>query len=222
VLEVELAAGKFYDGDPKIPLETACNVVAGKSGVITKILTTAGTNMVKVGDVVKENQVLISGTVILDDEIVTGRPQIKTHAIGEVYAIVTYTRKVPVEVSVEKRVMTGNIKKEYVLYLPGFSLKQPLFRGTDFKEYDVIYKDSFLKGPFGIREISYVETKNELKTLTEEEAVIYAEEQAVSMINDDIPDNAIVLNTSISVSDGYVTATTECVENIGVLSPIDE
>ena len=222
VLEIELATGTFYEGDPEIPLETACNIVADKSGVITKVLTTAGTNMVKVGDVVEKGQVLISGTVILDDEIITGRPEVKTHAIGEVYAIVTYRETVPIEENVVRKIQTGREKKEYVLYLPGFSVPQPFFKGTDFSEYDTVYKDTFLKGPFGMREITYIETSNITEKISQEQAVVYAEEKAVIALNDDISENAVVLDTSVEVTDGYVTATAECVENIGVLRPIGE
>ena len=73
-----------------------------------------------------------------------------------------------------------------------------------------------------MREITYIETSNITEKISQEQAVVYAEEKAVIALNDDISENAVVLDTSVEVTDGYVTATAECVENIGVLRPIGE
>lgn len=221
VLQIELAQGTFYTGDPEIPLEAPCDITAAKDGVITRVLVTAGTALVKTGDVVQKGQVLVSGTVTLDDEIITGRPEVQTHAIGEIYALVTYTKSVPVENAVGKTVQTGRTNKEYVLYLPGFTVKQPFGRGTDFEQYNTICKDSFVKGPFGIGEITYIETVNKEVELSEEEAAAYAKEKATSLLNEDIPEGAVILETSVVVSDGYAVATAECVENIAVEVPVE-
>lgn len=219
VLQIELAQGTFYTGDPDIPLDEPCDITSSKEGVVTKVLTTAGTTLVKPGDVVQQGQMLISGTVTLDDEIITGRPLVKTHAIGEIYAVVTYTESVPVENSVVKTVQTGNTDKEYVLYLPGFSVKLPFLTGTDFAQYSTIYKDSFVRGPFGIGEITYIETVSSEVELSEEEAAAYAKEKATSVLNEEIPEGAVILETSVTIADGYAVATAQCVENIAISVP---
>ena len=74
------------------------NIIAKKSGVITKIIAQNGTAMVNIGDEVEENQILIAGQM---EGKYTGIRNV--HSLGEVEAIVKYrkTEKVPLK-TIEK------------------------------------------------------------------------------------------------------------------------
>ena len=64
------------------------NIIAKKSGVITKIIAQNGTAMVNIGDEVEENQILIAGQM---EGKYTGIRNV--HSLGEVEAIVKYSKQ---------------------------------------------------------------------------------------------------------------------------------
>ena len=64
------------------------NIIAKKSGVITKIIAQNGTAMVNIGDEVEENQILIAGQM---EGKYTGIRNV--HSLGEVEAIVKYSNR---------------------------------------------------------------------------------------------------------------------------------
>lgn len=74
----------------KIDMDTPCNVVATKKGVIVKAIARNGKAVVRKGDVVKKGQILISG--LISDEY--SEEQIFVHADGEVLATTVYTYRV--------------------------------------------------------------------------------------------------------------------------------
>ena len=70
------------------------NIVSDKSGIVTKIIAQNGTALVKVGDEVKEGQILIQGVM---EGKYTGTRFV--HSLGEIEAIVKYnkTKKIPLK-----------------------------------------------------------------------------------------------------------------------------
>lgn len=76
------ARGEGASLDYSIP----CDVVAEKSGVITRLTVYRGEARVKVGDRVERGDILISGTVTAWDESMT----YTTHAMGEIYMARVY------------------------------------------------------------------------------------------------------------------------------------
>ena len=85
-----------------------CNIVAEKGGIITKIIAQNGTAQVKVGDKVEAGQVLIQG--IMEGKY-TGIRYV--HSLGEVKAVVQYTKTVQIPLKEEKKVETGNKETKY-------------------------------------------------------------------------------------------------------------
>ncbi len=219
-LNVELAAGTFYQGQ-EIPLETPCNIVASKAGVISKIVPSSGSAVVQKGDIVEKGQLLVSGIVNLNDEFVTSAPELNVHAAAQIQAIVTYTASVPIENTKIQVKQTGRAKTSYVLYLPGFSVKWPFWGEEGFESCSVMCTDQFRGGPFGMRKIFYQETCAETVEMEYEEALSWAKEKAASKLNEDIPEEAQILDTSVSVEDDIVIATAVCLEDIGVLASLE-
>lgn len=63
-----------------------CDIVAEKSGIVTRLTVYRGTALVKTGERVEAGQVLISGTVVARDDSLSYR----THAMGEIYIARAY------------------------------------------------------------------------------------------------------------------------------------
>ena len=219
-LNVELATGRFYRGQD-IPPETPCNIVASKAGVISKIVPSSGTAVVQKGDIVEEGQLLVSGVVNLNDDFVTSAPELNVHAAAQIQAVVTYTVSVPIENTRTQVKQTGRDKTSYILYLPGFSVKWPFWGKQGFESCSVMCTDEFRGGPFGVRKIFYQETCAETVEMEYEEALLWAKEKAFAQIDDEIPEEAQVLDTSVRIEDDIVTVTVLCLEDIGVGSLIE-
>ena len=63
-----------------------CDIVAEKSGIVTRLTVYRGTALVKTGERVEAGQVLISGTVVARDDSLSYR----THAMGDIYIARAY------------------------------------------------------------------------------------------------------------------------------------
>ncbi len=220
-LKIELASGTFYREEEEIPLETPCHIVASKAGVISKIIPSAGTVQVQAGDVVEKGQLLVSGTVNLNDDFVTSAPEMNVHASAKIQALVTYTVSVPIENIRTQVTQTGKEDSSYILYLPGFSVKWPFWGKAGFENCSVMYVDHFSKGPLGIRKIFYQETQLQQIEMEYEEALKWAKEKASAQLNQEIPEDAQVLDTSLTVEEDRVVADAQCLEDIGVLAPVE-
>ena len=83
-----------------------CNIVAKKAGTITKIIAQNGTAIVKNGEYVEQGQVLIEGTM---EGKYTGKRYV--HSLGEVEAIVKYTKERKIYLNEVENVKTGNKEK---------------------------------------------------------------------------------------------------------------
>ncbi len=115
------------------------NIVAKKGGTITQIIAQNGTAQVKVGDKVEAGQILIQGTM---EGKYTGIRYV--HSLGEVKAIVEYTKTDKIYLKEEKNVETGNKETKYKI---NFNKIQINFYKTlsNFKIYDTIYTEHNLK-----------------------------------------------------------------------------
>lgn len=70
----------------KINIDTPCNIIANKKGIIIKTIARNGNSVVRKGDIVKKGQILITG--IISDEY--SEEDIFVHAEGEVLAKTVY------------------------------------------------------------------------------------------------------------------------------------
>lgn len=104
---------KEQDRPPEsIDIDTPCNIVATKKGIIIKTIAKNGNSLVRKGDVVEEGQVLITG-IISDEDPDTD--DIFVHAEGEVLAktIYTYRMEKPIIKTIKEE--TGRLYESYEL-----------------------------------------------------------------------------------------------------------
>ncbi|HSH36739.1 sporulation protein YqfD, partial [Schnuerera sp.] len=89
----------------KINMDTPCNIIATKKGVIVKAIARNGKAVVRKGDVVKKDQLLITGAI--SDEY--SEEQIFVHSEGEVLAKTVYTQKIDEPIIKTVREETGRV-----------------------------------------------------------------------------------------------------------------
>ena len=170
-----------------------CNIVATKSGTITKIIAQNGTALVKPGDEVEKGQVLIQGAM---KGKYTGIRYV--HSLGEVKAIVKYTKTEKIRYKEEKTVKTGNIEKKYQIKFNNFQIN---FYKTlsKFEIYDTIYSEQNLKIfsnfylPISVVKITNKEQIKEEKVYSKEEAKNIGIEELSEKIENQIEDKSTIL-----------------------------
>ncbi len=217
-IEVAEAVGK-----PKIvPKEIPCDIVATKDGVIKSLFVKAGLEGVKVGDTVKKDQVLITGTVPIKNQ--EGNARI-LHAIGDVIARTWYDGRQTVETKIIEKTRTGNTKDNISLVL--FSKKIDLFHKKDpFEDYDRVDIEKSLSIsedlvlPFGMVIQRYYENSVLEKEIELDEAKKIAADSAYKQAYESVPKEAQIVNSNINFiekEDGLLIAEVviECLENIG-------
>ncbi|GHU53083.1 sporulation protein YqfD [Clostridia bacterium] len=94
--------------------DTPCNITAKRDGIITSIVTSAGTPLKKEGDAVLAGEILVSGEILVTSEEV-GERFYYTRAAAEVSAKTYYEFDFTVPYEYEERVYTGHEKKYYRL-----------------------------------------------------------------------------------------------------------
>ena len=148
-----------------------CNIVAKKDGIITKIIAQNGTALVKEGEQVQKGQTLIQGTM---EGKYTGIRYV--HSLGEVSAVVKYTKTEKFYYKEEQIVKTGNKEKKYQIKINNFQIN---FYKTlsKFKIYDTIEENkkfkifSNLYLPISVTKITNEELEKYSKEYTVEEAI---------------------------------------------------
>ena len=147
-----------------------CNIVASKSGVITKIIAQNGTALVKPGDNVNEGDVLIAG--YMEGKYTDKR---YVHSLGEVQAKITFKKSEKIYLNQEILKETGEKEKKYKIKFNNFQIN---FYKTlsKFKIYDTIYTEQNIKIfsnfylPISVGKIVNEEQIKEKKSYTKEEA----------------------------------------------------
>ena len=170
-----------------------CNIVAQKGGTITKIIAQNGTAIVKVGDEVQQGQVLIQGTM---EGKYTGIRYV--HSLGEVEAIVKYTKSEKIYYKKEENVRTGKKETKYQIKINNFQIN---FYKTlsNFKIYDTIEEEKKLRIfsnlylPISVNKITNYEMEKNSKEYTKEEATEMGTKKLEQEIEAEISDNKNIL-----------------------------
>ena len=208
------------DEKPEIIKEDEyCNVVSDKSGIITKINAQTGTASVKVGDTIKEGDILINGWM---EGKYTGIRYV--HAKGEIEAKVWYTKHKKILYNTIDRKETGNVENKYSVKINNFEIN--LNKGVSkFKIYDTIETENQIKLfsdlylPISVIKTTYKEIKEEAKTYTLEEAKNIGIEELQEELDKEIENKDMIVNKNINTYedlDGVtVYVTYEVLENIG-------
>ena len=158
-----------------------CNIVASKSGVIKKVITFNGENIVERDKVVNKGDILISGTIKKDEEI-----KKNVCASGEVLAEVWY--KVNVSYPLKYKNVTKTKKKRI-----NFRYNDNYFYKKHYKSYQ---EKVLLKlGSFKI--IREYETKEETKKYTRDEAINNAKESIKTEILKKTSSNSQIIDQKV-------------------------
>ena len=196
-----------------------CNIVSNKSGIITKISAQNGTANVKIGDTVKEGDILINGWL---EGKFTGIRYV--HAKGEIEAKVWHTKSKKISYNLTQTQETGNVENKYTIKINNFRINF-LKRLSKFEIYDTIetenkfklFSDFYL--PISLIKTTNKELKNVQKKYNLEEAKSLGIQELEQELNEEIENKEKIINKTINTyekQDGVeVYVTYEVLENIG-------
>lgn len=125
-------SGTHYDieiseSTPKPQIQnnnTPCNVVSKSDAVIREVEAYNGTAMVAPGDVVSQNQLLVSGVKEFENSEVVHYTHASAKIIGETQKTLDY--QLPLSISVPKK--TGEIKEKKRMRMFGFEIPLSIFK----------------------------------------------------------------------------------------------
>ena len=196
-----------------------CNIVSNKSGIITKISAQNGTANVKIGDTVKEGDILINGWL---EGKFTGIRYV--HAKGEIEAKVWHTKSKKINYNFTQKQETGNIENKYSIKINNFRINF-LKRLSKFEIYDTIETDSKFRIfsdfylPISVVKTTFKEKENYTQKYTLEEAKTLGIEELQEELKKEIKDEKKIVNKNINTyekEDGVeIYVTYEVLENIG-------
>ena len=169
---------------------STCHIVASKSGIIRSIKTTKGVTEVSINDYVTKGEVLINGSIKLNDEI-----KENVCAAGEVYAEVWY--KVSANIPLTEEIYEDTGKMRYNLMIKNNSKETVLLKSRINKEKRV--ENILLFRLFGIE--VYLQKEYEI----ESKIYNYKEEAAISKLKELIEEKLkLKLNKFESIIDEKV------------------
>lgn len=197
-----------------------CNIVAGKDGLITKIVARNGTARVNVDDQVKQGDVLIEG--IIEGKYTEPR---QVHSLGEVKAKVKYSKTKRIELNQKIKKNTGKEEKKYEINFNNYSLSL-YTKKSNFNMYTSEKNEEKLKIgknfylPISITKITNKEEYREEKVYSFEEAKNIAVEEISSELEKEIENKENIVNKIVNTKEGVgdieVEVIFEVIEDIGV------
>lgn len=204
--------------------DEACDIIAERSGVVSKLLVLNGDAVVKDGNTVKKGQVLVTGTIIRENI----EPRY-VHSMAQVTARTWYEEAEEIALTQIEYKETGRTDTQRILKVLNWEAtkkKQPIFK--DYNEF-IEEKNIFCFGdyvfPVKLITIKQVELNAITKNVTVEEAKKRCEERLNAKIMLELPENAVILNKKIEniVDKKTVKAkiSVEVLEEIGVEQKIE-
>jgi len=165
-----------------ISRHTPAHVVAKSEGLITEIVTAAGAPLIRQNDIVRENEMLISGILELDPEM-PGSPKVYVHAYAEVWARRFHSLEFSVPLQFEEKIFTGRVANRRTVHLLfGENLRFSLPGGANlFESYDRITTHEQIGAggnypmPFVLITDRFYEFTPEARTRTPEQAMELAD-----------------------------------------------
>lgn len=155
------------------------HMVATKNGIIKEIITRSGTPMIKIGDVIKKDDILVSGILIVKgdfDDIIRKEP---TVADADIICRTYYDYNNVFSMKHLEKKFNGDIKKGY--YITMFGKKIFLYNPRNsYDKYDIIVNENTLHVtdtfylPFRYGTVTIREYTDHIDTYTEEEAISIA------------------------------------------------
>ena len=198
------------------------SIIAARDGVIKHITVSSGTRLKELGEYVKKGEVIISGNIFKDEEVID-----TTKAKGEVFAETWYFTNVEVPLSFREKVYTGEIVNHIYLDILGkkFTLigKYP---GDNVESTNKLIVDK----PYLLFKI-YKEKKKVYKyvekSISVKEAYKIALDKSIKKIESKLKDKEYiisknVLKKEVNSSKMYLEVFFKVYENIGVTSEIEK
>ena len=196
-----------------------CSIVSDKAGIITKISAQTGTANVNVGDIVKENDILINGWM---EGKFTGIRYV--HAKGEIEAKVWHTKHKKILYNTTQTVETGKIENKYEVKINNFKIN--FYKNlSKFEIYDTIetenkfkiFSDFYL--PISLIKKVNKEQQKVQKKYSLDEAKTLGIEELQKELDQEIENKDKIVNKNINTyerEDGVdIYVTYEVLENIG-------
>lgn len=206
------------------------NIISDVDGIITNIATKSGTPKVKVGDVIKKGDILVSGEIYLvEGEEIKG--MYTTTSNSDIKAQINRILKVEVPFRYSKKHYTKKEQKRYELLFFNKSLQIPSFNDKiNYNTYDTIISRRQLKIspnyplPFILKTTTYKEYTlvnykyNESSAKKVANSLILDKINATINFSSDILDNNILYD--IQKNKLIATANLTLLQNIGISEPI--
>ena len=197
-----------------------CNIVANKTGMITKINVQNGTANVKVGDIVEEGDILVNGYL---EGKYTGTRYV--HGAATVEAKIWYTKKEKAMLKQQIPVQTGNEEKKYSIKFKKNQIN--LFKTlSKFEKYYtinenkkiILFSNFYL--PIEVVKITNKEYVLQDVTYTNEEQTQILTEKLKKELLEEIGEQKNIVNVNVNTYSQdeavEVEVTYEVLENIGV------
>lgn len=164
------------------------HIVASKSGIIMKIVAEKGEVVKKINDYVKEGDIIISGSIYRNGEVIDN-----VSAEGDVYAEVWYQVKVEMPVSYKEEKITGNNKN--VVNMKFLSFDFNLFDFDKYKdkkiENKVLFSDFFNMFSISYNKEIELEIKDEVNNIISEK---FAFKLARKKIEENLDDDEYIIS----------------------------
>lgn len=133
---LKISAAERQSPPSIISENTPCNLVAKRDGEVTRVYTTAGTPVVKRGDMIRKGQVLVKGEQGKEGSTYA------VHAVGDVICRTFYEEVKDVKVNEVKKERTGNSVDNIYIEINGKKLYLKK-SANKFEKYDKIEESKF-------------------------------------------------------------------------------
>ena len=168
---------------------TPRNIVAGKDGVLKKVIAEKGDIVKDMNDYVKKGDMIINGELIFNEKV-TG----KVRAEGKAYAEVWYVTKTEYPFATYTETETGKTKDVYAIKFLNHTFEFTLhkFKTKKIEEEDIV-KHSLI--PIKLVKQKQKETKVTDQILTVEEAINKAKEKAENDIKKNLSKDEYIIRS---------------------------
>ena len=168
---------------------TPRNIVAGKDGVLKKVIAEKGDIVKDMNDYVKKGDMIINGELIFNEKV-TG----KVRAEGKAYAEVWYVTKTEYPFATYTETETGKTKEVYAIKFLNHTFEFTLhkFKTKKIEEEDIV-KHSLI--PIKLVKQKQKETKVTDQILTVEEAINKAKEKAENDIKKNLSKDEYIIRS---------------------------
>lgn len=196
-----------------------CDIVAQKSGTITKIIAQNGTAVVNIGDTVKAGDILIKGT--MEGKYTEPR---RVHSLGIIEAEINYEKTKEVFFEKTEYIETGKKENKYEINYKDKKIK--LYRNLSTFE---IFKTEYTSKKFRLLENFYLpisitkiinkEQTKKIKKFNLNEAIEFAVEELTLNLEKEIPSIENIIDKNVKTAENeasvMVTLNYKTIEEIG-------